>query len=175
MIYTFRFISNEEESFVLDVNINHDQTFEQLHDIIQEKLDYDPSQLASFFVSNELWEKLEEITLLDMDGNQINIMEQATIEQFFSKKGERVLYIFDYFSERLLFGSITRIIDSESPIPLPSVSKLEGTIPVQTRLDNLFETDFDLDELENSSNQSGYEDELPEDLEDFNPDNDNEY
>ena len=52
MIYTFRFISNEEENFVLDVNINHDQTFEDLHLAIQKTLEYDSSQMASFFTSN---------------------------------------------------------------------------------------------------------------------------
>ena len=36
MIFTFRFISDEEDSFLLDININHDQTFEELHNKIQE-------------------------------------------------------------------------------------------------------------------------------------------
>jgi hypothetical protein len=175
MIYTFRFISDEEESFVIDTNINHDQTFEQLHDIIQEKLDFDPSQLASFFVSNEEWEKLNEITLMEMEGTQAKLMENTTIDQFFSKKNERILYIFDYISERLFFGSLIRLIDAESPIPLPSVSKLEGKIPAQTLHCNFGDEEFTMSELDQDAEHFGYEDELPEDLEDYNPEPGNDY
>lgn len=175
MIYTFRFISDEHEDFILDVNISHDQTFEQLHDIIQEKLDYDPSQMASFFVSNDSWEKLQEITQVDMGEENAHTMDKTTIDKLFHNKNERLLYIFDYYSERLLFGSVSRLIDAESPIPLPSVSRLEGTIPAQTLHCNFGEDDFDMSSLEDGSEQFGYDDELPEDLEDYNPENEHDY
>lgn len=175
MIYTFRFISDEQENFILDVNINHDQTFEQLHDTIQEKLDFDPSQLASFFISNENWEKLHEITLLDMGTEGSTTMLDSKIGDYFTGKNQHLLYVFDYFSERLLFGSITRTIDAESPIELPSVSKLEGTIPPQSLHCDFNDNDFLTDETEQSFENGGYEDELPEDLEDYNIHDDNKF
>ncbi len=175
MIYTFRFISDEQENFIMDVNINHDQTFEQLHDAIQEKLDYDPSQLASFFISNENWEKLTEITLLDMGLEDSKTMSDARIGDFFQGKNQHVLYIFDYFAERLLFGSIIRTIDAPSAIDLPSISKLEGTIPPQTLHCDFNDQEFSSEELEQPFENGGYEDELPEDLEDYNIHDDNSY
>lgn len=166
MIFTFRFISDEEENFVLDVNINHNQTFEQLHIAIQDTLKFDASQLASFFTSNEEWEKLHEITLVDMGGDSlVKTMSETTIENFFSKKDQRILYIFDYFNERLFFGSLIRTIDAESPIELPSVSKLEGIIPLQFDSSNTLKNmDFDFEE----SREDEFDfDELPEDYEDY--------
>ncbi len=153
MIITFRFISDEEEDFICDVNINHDQTFEELHIAIQKALNYDSNQLASFFKSNENWEKHEEVTLIDMGGdNDVKIMTETKIEELFTEKNERLLYVFDFFAERLFFGSISRTIDHESPIKLPSISKLDGVIPIQIQEDNtddisliddLYSEDFD--------------------------------
>jgi hypothetical protein len=76
MIYTFRFISDEEDSFVIDVNINHNQTFEQLHKVLQTTLNYDQNQLASFFSATEAWEKEQEIALLDM-GDDSSVLTMA--------------------------------------------------------------------------------------------------
>lgn len=150
MIITFRFISDEEDDFVLDVNIKHDQTFLELHEAIQKQLDFDPTQLASFVKSNEEWEKLDEIALMDMgEDTQVHIMAETKIEYFISQKNERILYIYDFFEERLFFGSITRIIDQESPIPLPSVSRYEGIVPMQFQEEPTFDhslSDNSLDE-----------------------------
>ncbi len=166
MIYTFRFISDEEETFILDVNIKNDQTFEQLHLAIQEAMGYDQAQLASFFTSNNQWEKLNEITLMDMGGDSlVKIMSETKIEDFFSKKDQHILYVFDYFNERLLFGSITRVIKSPANVTLPSVSRLEGTVPPQFNSENTLENmEFEIEEED-----FDFED-LPEDLDDFNPD-----
>ena len=174
MIYTFRFISDEEESFALDVNINHNQTFEQLHRVIQKTLNYDSNQLASFFTSNEHWEKLHEITLVDMGGDPlVKTMSETHIEDFFSKKDQRLLYVFDYFNERLFFASIVRIIDAESPVELPSVSKLEGKFPPQFDNENTAENmDFDWE----TDEEDDFEiEEMPEELEDFEGFEQNDY
>ena len=161
MIFTFRFISDEEDSFVLDVNINHDQTFLQLHQAIQKALDYDSQQMASFFNSNDDWEKLDEITTMDMGSDTpVKIMSETKVEDFYSEKNQRILYVFDFFAERLLFGSVTRTIDAEPPIELPSVSRIEGKIPEQlSSVDNFNDDDllasFDFsDELKDDFNDN---------------------
>ncbi|MFA6401698.1 MAG: hypothetical protein WCX31_08750 [Salinivirgaceae bacterium] len=173
MIFTFRFITDEEESFIMDININHDQTFEQLHDAIQEKLDYDPAQLASFFISNESWEKLQEITLLDMGVEGGKNMADSRIEDFFTAKNQHLLYEYDYLAGRLFFGNVIRTIDAASPIDLPSVSKLEGSIPPQIKRFDVNLNDEDWGNDEDEDEYGDFEDELPEDLEDYNIHEDN--
>lgn len=172
MIITFRFISDEEDDFVLDVNIKHDQTFLELHQTIQKQLGYDENQLASFFTSNDDWEKLQEVALMDMGSDQESFtMDKTKIEQLFSKKNDRILYVFDFFAERLFFGSITRTIDQESPIPLPSVSRFEGIVPEQFQNDNMsMEDDLNLDDF-NMDDDLGLDDDMKfeslDDLEDI--------
>lgn len=160
MIFTFRFISDEEDSFVLDVNINHDQTFQQMHQAIQKALNYDAQQMASFFKSNDEWEKLDEITTMDMGSDTpVKIMSETKIESFFTEKNQRILYVFDFLAERLFFGSVTRTIDAEPPIELPSISRIEGNIPEQlslnTNLDDDLLASFELpDDLDDDFNEN---------------------
>jgi hypothetical protein len=167
MIFTLRFISDEEEDFIMDINVHSSQTFAALHKAIQKTLKFDDSQLASFFISNENWEKLDEITLLDMGGTQpARLMSDTKLENFFSDKNQHILYIFDYFAERLLFGSITQVIDGALSAGLPIITKFDGHIPPQMMSDfddELFsgeemqDNDFDLEEL-----GEGLEDFYPE-------------
>jgi len=160
MIFTFRFISDEVDSFILDVNINHDQTFEELHNKIQETLDYDPSQMASFYTSNEDWEKLTEIAQMDLgDGDDTVSMSEAKIGDYYTGKKQNLLYIFDFLSERLLFGSVVRTIDAVSPVTLPSVSCFEGEVPAQIE---------EMDEFDEDDFKTDYDDDYdPSDLEDL--------
>jgi hypothetical protein len=149
MIYTFRFISDEEDDFIIDININHNQTFEDLHNTIQKTLNFDNTQLASFYTSNEEWEKLDEIPYIQMgEDSGIKTMKEQNIGEIYTERDEQILYIYDFLNERLLFGKLIRIINAESPIELPSVSKLEGTIPQQTKevldiKDIIYDEEFD--------------------------------
>lgn len=168
MIYTFRFISDEEESFILDVNINHDQTFEELHNKIQETLDFDPSLMASFFTSNDQWEKLQEVTQLAMgDDTDVMMMSETTIGELFSERNQRILYIFDYFAERLFFGSLIRHIDAPSPISLPSVSKIEGKAPEQIAAKNALDEEVLADFDDHDSENYGLADDGDESIDDY--------
>ena len=63
MIYLFRIISDEDQEFYRDLVIDGTDTFLDFHHALQEDLGFDPSQLASFFITNEMWEKQQEITL----------------------------------------------------------------------------------------------------------------
>lgn len=175
MILTFRFLSDEEEDFILDVNINHDQTFLELHQKIQQTLDYDASQMASFYTSNALWEKLDEVSVIDM-GNEppTKIMADVTIGELFNATKQHILYVFDHLNERLFFGSVTRVIDAEPPFELPTVSKFEGKIPPQfIDDDNILEPEYEdsyydeTDDDEFNENPDGFTDEINPDGYDY--------
>jgi hypothetical protein len=167
MIFTIRLISDEEEDFIMDVNIHSSHTFADLHRLIQKALKYDNSQLASFFISNENWEKLDEITLLDMGGSEpVRLMSNTRLDAFFFSKNQHMLYVFDYFAERLLFGSTTMVTEGIAPDDLPKVIKLDGRIPPQMMMNEMDDELFSGEEMRDDDFDM---DELPEDLEDYYP------
>jgi hypothetical protein len=111
MIYHFRAISDESENFIFDIAIDSNNTFLEFHDFIQEMLDYDPSQMASFFITDHDWNKEQEITLIDMDneGQNTPSMENTKLSAFISTEKQRLLYAFDLFAERMLFIELLQI------------------------------------------------------------------
>lgn len=142
MVYKFRFLSDESDSFLLDVEIKGDQTFFDLHKSMQAALGYDPTQLCSFFTTDESWEKQQEITLLEMTDDAV-VMDVAQIDEFLKSKKQRLLYVFDYFTERSLFGAITEITGKNQGMELPKVTRLVGTPPKQNTDDNQVDTLID--------------------------------
>ncbi|MBN1133308.1 MAG: hypothetical protein JXR52_02880 [Bacteroidales bacterium] len=133
----------------MDILIDESDTFLDFHTVLQKNLNYDPTQLASFFITNENWEKLREITLIDMqeeDDQLSETMENALLGNNIYEKNQRLLYIFDFFSERAFFIELMNTFDRKSLNPTPLVTSLSGTPPPQLQ----FMTD--------DANQSGYSD-----------------
>ena len=119
MVYKFVVLSDEDESFVREFEFLDSQTLIDFHNIIQEELEYDKSQMASFYLATDNWEKEEEFTLFDM-GTGSSTMESAILEEIIFRKNQKLLYVFDFFNDRSLFveytGETKEIEDREYPI-----------------------------------------------------------
>lgn len=140
MIYRFRIISNEEEDFFRDIDIRSDQTFLDLHNIIQDSTGYDKSQISSFFITDEDWEKGKEIQLLNMTGDDssgITVMEKAVLSDFIKEEKEKLLYVYDYFSGRAFFIELTKLIREQKEKEYPVCSRSVGKPPPQIVLGDL--------------------------------------
>lgn len=112
MIYHFVILSPEDEEFCREVLVDADHTFEQLHNCIQDSVNYDKGQLASFFMLNENWEKEQEITLMPMDqlGEEpLLLMADTRISDLIQEKKQRLHYVFDYFGNRGFFIELLNI------------------------------------------------------------------
>jgi hypothetical protein len=153
MIYSIRILSGEADDFLLDIAIDGSLTFLTLHQFIQEKLNFDPMQLASFFITDREWNKETEITLVDMmvEGQyEIHVMDKTLIEYFVSENKQRMLYIFDLFAERAFFMEVFNIADGENLNP--SVLNQTGLPPKQIALDLMdmsaanFDDEFEMEE-----------------------------
>lgn len=66
MIYRFRITLNGDETTFRDIEIEATDSFEDLHNVILQSFGFDGLEMASFYLANEEWEPLEEITLFDM-------------------------------------------------------------------------------------------------------------
>lgn len=175
MIYFFRAISNESDDFLIDIAIDSGSRFLDLHNFIQQRLDYDSTQMASFFVTDDEWNKEQEITLIDMMEEESGclVMDKVALEDLLRDKKQRLLYAFDLFAERVLFMELTQI-DGGS-LKQPVCTRQEGTPPPQFldedfSLDALEEEEIYNDELDDFYNT---DDEFPDQYsdEDLDPDN----
>jgi hypothetical protein len=168
MIYKFRIISSENEDFIREIAINSHSTFYDLHMFLVDDLNYDSSQMTSFFLTDQNWHKETEVTLIDMtDGvdPDIKVMDKINLGLIITEKKQRLLYVFDQFAERSLFLELFEIREGE--IPHPKCTRREGIPPVQLDVSAMESgdiEDLDLDEF------TGEEDlkDFSENLEDLN-------
>lgn len=137
-------LSAEKEDFLREILIDADHTFQNLHDTILNNLDFDQSQLASFFEANEEWERCGEITLMKMDESQdVQIMSETKVSECINAKGDKLVYVFDMFGNRGFFIEVLNVSDSRK-LAEPSIIKAEGETPEQILLE-----DVNMDEVAN--------------------------
>lgn len=143
MVYKFRLISKEVKEFVRDIEILSDQYFYDFHSTLSKDFHYDSTHLASFFISDENWGKIQEITLFDFSegtAKNINLMDKCILKDFVTKKGDRLLYIFDYFNKRLMFLELTEIHKKDKSLNYPRISLSQHSPPPQILI---IDTNFD--------------------------------
>ena len=140
MIFLFRIISDENPDFFRDLVAEGSDTFLDFHNVLQKDLDYDPTHLASFFITNKQWEKQHEITLIDMmqePGLSGKTMDQVTLEEHIRDLNQRMIYVFDFFSDRAFFIELIEMSDEVSPRDTPFIGQRQGEPPSQLALDQL--------------------------------------
>lgn len=164
MILLFRIISDEDQDFYRDLVIDGSDTFLDFHHILQENLGYDPAHLASFFITNQHWEKEREITLIDMMHDpdaELLTMGEVRMDQHFDDLNQRMIYVFDFFSERAFFIELIEYSDELSTRKTPFIAQSVGEPPSQLALDKL------LEDLPDESILDPFEDEYNSDQDDL--------
>lgn len=168
LVYTFRMISNEEDNFRRDFEIRPDQTFFNLHLAIQKNLGYDKSHMASFVLTNEKWEREAEITLFDMrdePSEDALIMDKVNIGEVCKDLKQKLLYVYDFFSDRCFFIELVNIGDEDPGVDYPRCIQAKGKIPIQIIMED---NNIDTFSVEEFDNLESFDDDLSfENLDDY--------
>jgi Plasmid pRiA4b ORF-3-like protein. len=134
MIYRFIIISDEVDGFIREIQIDPEATFFDFHKAILDSVGYSADQMTSFFLCDNDWEKEKEITLEEMDTNpEIDswVMKDTTLSELIEDEKQKLLYVFDYLTERCFFIELTEIITGKD-IKKPTCTRKEGDPPKQT-------------------------------------------
>jgi len=134
MIYKFVILSDESDDFRRDILIDSDATFFELHEAILESVGYTNDQMTSFFICDEDWNKEKEITLVEMDTSSEEdnyVMDSTRLSDLVEEEKQKLLYIFEYLTERSFFMELREIITGKSQPKAECVLR-EGNPPKQT-------------------------------------------
>lgn len=156
MIFNFRMISDEDDNFIREYEISYNATLKEFHEFICSDLEYDEYEMTSFFLSDEMWQKLKEFTLEDMGLEQSESdefapipMEQVTLGSIIHNKHERLLYVFDIFQDRVYFIELMEAKRAEDSVEYPRTLLSHGVAPdqfdssVQTNNKSIFDEAMD--------------------------------
>jgi hypothetical protein len=161
MVFVFEISSTEAPDFRRLIHINPDQTFEDFHQVLQRTSNFDHSQLASFFLADDLWRKNIEITSLDSDKSTPKLISMRTtkLNDHLSKVGQRLIYMFDYFNDRFLFIELKEL-NMKADLKEPFVAFEKGSAPSQFLISDFMNGDMDVIVADDSYKSFG-------DLEDY--------
>lgn len=132
MIFQFQINSQESQNFRLEVTLDAKHSFFDFHTIIQKSVGFESHQLASFFVSDNRWKKLVEISMLDLgiNGAAYFIMQKTKLSDLLHSEGQQLIYTFDFLNDRSFLIELTGII-MEKNLNEPFITLKQGEAPVQ--------------------------------------------
>lgn len=133
MVFRFLILSDEVDDFKREIQIDSEATFLELHNAILDSVGYTKDQMASFFVCDDDWSKRTEITLVEMDTSSdvdSYIMEDTHLDEFLEDEHQKLLYVFDYMTDRAFFMELREIIPNKD-LDKAVCTKSKGVPPVQ--------------------------------------------
>jgi hypothetical protein len=98
--YTYRISTEDQKDVYRDVLLPEDLSFEDFHFALLDAFEIESGEMASFYLSDNQWQKNKEITLMDMgineEGKHTVLMQDTFLFSQITKVGDRLLYIYDF-------------------------------------------------------------------------------
>ncbi len=134
-ILKFRIYFEEDESVYRDVVIRHTQTFFELHEAILKSYEFDNKHKATFFRSNDHWQKGREISLEKYEQEYKVpplIMKETTIGSEIKNPNQKFIYIYDFNKNWSFLVELINVSKEEnSKLTYPVMVRTEGIPPSQ--------------------------------------------
>ncbi len=135
MTFKITVASNEVEDFVLEILIDADSTFHDLHKTILKACKYQEGSNHTIYICDENW-RSEQRILLNDDGStssdeDLFLMEDTILGDFLEDEGQRIAYRFDPESRRLFLLELSEISFGARQ-EKPEVKRRHGVPPLQS-------------------------------------------
>ena len=173
MIYRLLMLSDENDYFKRELQIDSEATFLELNDFILDAVGYAHDELTTFHICDEAWQKEQEVTMMDMGmGSEYDsyLMESTALEELLDHKGQHLFFVFDMLSERGFFIELVEMIPGNAEGKAPqqlasidvaasrSVAPASGEVWDEDSLeeDSIDEDDIDLEGFDIADAESLY-------------------
>jgi hypothetical protein len=134
-ILKFRVYFEEDDSIYRDVAIRHTQSFTNLHSAILKAYEFDSKHQATFYRSNDNWQRGREITLEKYDRKyQVPplLMDETTIGSEIRDPNQKFIYVYDFTKNWSFLVELINVSKEESSkLEYPAVIRKEGIGPSQ--------------------------------------------
>jgi hypothetical protein len=171
-ILKIRIVLDHEEQVFRDIEIENEGSMEDLHEAILASFNIPNDQMASFYESDEHWEKGPEIALMDMGTSEepVKLMAESSIADTLQERS-RLLYVYDFLNLRIFYVEVIAMGTHDSSKEYPQLIMALGDLP---KMENPFDLEslmegVDLDESRDNTlvpKTDDWDDSLDDDWED---------
>ena len=125
MLLTITAVSPEVEDFAIELLIESDSTFEDLHRLIRQTCQWEGGNPAIFYVCDDRWRRRKTIP---EKSYEYDTMDEVELGEHIEDEGQRLQYIFDPDTNRGLLLEVTRISFNHH-VDEPTCRRSHGTAP----------------------------------------------
>jgi hypothetical protein len=134
-VLKFRAYYEEDESVYRDIVIKHTQTFADLHLAILKAFEFDSKHQATFYRSNDTWQRGREISLEKYPKDYKVpplLMSETTIGSEIKDPNQKFVYAYDFTKGWSFLVELINVSRDESAkTTYPSTARVEGIAPPQ--------------------------------------------
>lgn len=160
-------LDTEYESEIFrDILIDENDNFESLYQAIISSFRFQGDQMASFYISNDDWDKGHEISLMDMNygdesiDEKASVMSAAVLRDFMQAPDQKIILVYDFM--RMWIFLIELLERKELQVKTPETVLSIGMAPPEdSKMAHLDEEDEEEDFesfLEDDEEMDDYED-----------------
>jgi len=140
MIYRFRVTFEDYDEVYREIDIKSSQSFEDFHSVILSSVGFEDNCGASFFISDDMWRKGDEIALTPPIENTDKrsrqkvaapkyIMSKCKMAALIDDPHQKFIYIQDPASPWVFMVELIKIVPDDAKVKYPKCSKSVGTAP----------------------------------------------
>ena len=134
-ILKFRVYLEEDDSVYRDVAIKHTQSFFELHEAILKAFEFDNKHQATFYRSNDHWQRGREITLEQYEKSYKAaplMMKDTTIGSEIKDPNQKFIYTYDFNKNWSFLVELINVSKEVNPkLTYPAMVRKEGIAPSQ--------------------------------------------
>lgn len=134
-VLKFRVYFEEDDSIYRDIVIKHTQSFFAFYECILKSFEFDAKHQATFFRSNDQWERGREISVEKYDKSYKVaplIMEDTTIGSEIKDTNQRFIFVYDFTRNWTFLLELINVSKEETnKAGYPATTRKEGIGPQQ--------------------------------------------
>ncbi len=134
-ILKFRIYLEEDDSVYRDIAIRHKHSFFDLHEVILKSFEFDSKHAATFYRSNDNWQRGREISLEKYDKPYKAaplLMKDTSIGSEIKDTNQKFIYVYDFTKNWTFLIELINVSKEENPkITYPAMVRKEGIAPSQ--------------------------------------------
>jgi hypothetical protein len=134
-ILKFRAYFEEDDSVYRDVAIRHSQSFFELHEAILKAFEFDTKHDATFYRSNDNWQRGREISLQIYNKTYKApplMMKDTTIGSEIKDTNQKFVFVYDFAKNWTFLVELINVSKEENPkMSYPAMVRKEGIPPSQ--------------------------------------------
>jgi hypothetical protein len=135
-VLKFRVFLEEDDTVYRDIAIKHNQTFYEFHLAILSSFEFDSIHPASFYRSNDSWQRGRAISIEKYEGQEYKVepldMFETTLGSEIKDTEQKFVYLYDFVKNWTFLIQLIGVSKEESSkISYPAITRKEGIGPSQ--------------------------------------------